>query len=419
MGWQQNRRIQRGKAFFLCLIVGLMFHLFALESPVYADSDKPAVPLQIKARSYALVELESGRVIAEEKSEIPFEPASLTKIMTEYIILREINEGRLSWNESVTISANAASIGESQVYLRKGEKRTVEELFHALAIHSANDATVALSEHVAGSETAFVQRMNETARELGLDNTHFRNSTGLPMWLYPDPPRVDGVHQMSAADVAELTRRLLLDFPEIRQTISQPRYAFRDGEAREMKLTNTNRMLPGLSHFYEGVDGVKTGYTRQAGYCFAGTAEREELRLVSVVMGTKSRNQRFQETAKLLDYGFDQMKWKDVIQHGDPIPGLSKAPVENGLETKVALVAGESLRYPVRKGDEDRLDWDVSLQGELKAPLSAGTVVGEAKFVYDGEVVDGVEPVPVVIANDVEAAGWFRLFFRKIASWFE
>jgi D-alanyl-D-alanine carboxypeptidase (penicillin-binding protein 5/6) len=108
-----------------------------------------------------------------------------------------------------------------------------------------------------------------------------------------------------------------------------------------------------------------------------------------------------------------------VIQHGDPIPGLSKAPVENGLETKVALVAGESLRYPVRKGDEDRLDWDVSLQGELKAPLSAGTVVGEAKFVYDGEVVDGVEPVPVVIANDVEAAGWFRLFFRKIASWFE
>ncbi|MDR6225351.1 D-alanyl-D-alanine carboxypeptidase family protein [Desmospora profundinema] len=406
------------RAALLCFIAGLLLGLWIPGIPVHAMADEPAVPLDIQARSYVLMEMESGRVLADENSDIPYEPASLTKLMTEYVLLRKVEKGELAWDETVTISANAASIGEAQVFLRMGEKRTVEELFHALSIRSANDAAVALAEHVAGSETKFVDLMNQTATELGLTDTHFRNSTGLPMWLYRDPPRVGGKHHMSAADVAELTRRLLLDFPEIRQIISHSRYTFRNGEPREMRLRNTNEMLPGLAHYYEGVDGVKTGYTRKAGYCFAGSAERGDVRLISVVMGTVSHIQRFRETAKLLDHGFDQIEWMDFVQKGDPIPGMAQASVKNGVETEVALAADGNVRYPVRKGEEDHYSWDVSLTGELEAPLRAGTVVGKAKFVYDGEEVDGIEPVPVVVAEDVEAAGWFRLFFRRIANWF-
>lgn len=412
MGWGQMRK-QGEKMLLLCLMIALLWGLWIPAAAGYADASEP---VQIQARSYVLMEMVSGRILVEENSQNAYAPASLTKIMTEYIVLREIKEGRLDWNEQVTISANAASIGEAQVFLRAGEKRTVEDLFHAVSIQSANDASVALAEHIAGSETEFVGMMNETAKELGLTKTHFRNSTGLPMRLYVNPPQVGGEHLMSATDVAELTRHLLHDFPEVRDMISQSRYSFRKGEPREVKLTNTNRMLPGLSHYYEGVDGVKTGFTTKAGYCFAGSAQRDGVQLLAVVMGSSSKNQRFQQTAELLDYGFDQIQLRDWIKKGDSIPTMEMAQVKGGVEPEVALEAGDSLRYPVKKGEEDRYSWEVALDGELRAPLQAGDVVGEARFLYDGKKVDAVDPIPVVIAVDVEEAGWIRLFFRWVTS---
>ncbi|PTM56923.1 D-alanyl-D-alanine carboxypeptidase family protein [Desmospora activa] len=416
MHWGQSKR-QGEKALLLCLIISMFLGLW-MPTTVVAEQDESLDSLQIQSRSYVLLEMESGRIIAGENEQKAYAPASLTKMMTEYVILQEIKESRLDWDETVTVSKNAASIGEAQVFLRKGEKRTVEELFYALSIQSANDAAVALAEHVAGSETAFVGMMNETAKEMGLEKTHFRNSTGLPMWLYVNPPKVGGDHVMSATDVAVLTRRLLHDYPEVQEIISQPRYFFRKGEAREMKLINTNRMLPGLSHYYEGVDGVKTGFTSRAGYCFAGSAQQDGVRLITVVMGSSSKSQRFKETAKLLDYGFEQIQLRNWIKEGDSIPGMNKVQVEDGVETEVALQAEVTLRYPVRKGEEDRYSWAVDLDDELTAPLKTGDVVGKATFLYDGKEVEGVKPISIVVAQDVEAAGWLRLFCRRMIGYF-
>lgn len=417
MRWGQRKRLGE-KALLLCLIISMFVGLWWMPTTVVAAQEQSADSLQIEARSYVLLEMESGRIVAGENDHTAYTPASLTKIMTEYVVLQEIEKGRLDWDEMVTVSKNAASIGEAQVFLREGEKRTVEELFYALSIQSANDAAVALAEHIAGSETAFVGMMNETATKIGLKKTHFRNSTGLPMRLYADPPKVRGDHRMSATDVAVLTRRLLKDYPEVQEIVSQPRYFFRKGEARELKLINTNRMLPGLSHYYEGVDGVKTGFTSKAGYCFAGSAQRDGVRLIAVVMGSSSKNQRFKETAELLDYGFDQIQLRDWIKEGDPIPDMNKGQVKDGVETEVALKADGSLRYPLRKGEEQHYSWAVDLDGELTAPLKAGDVVGKATFLYDGKEVKGVKPLSVVVAQDVEAAGWLRLFCRRMIGLF-
>ncbi|WP_169713640.1 D-alanyl-D-alanine carboxypeptidase family protein [Paludifilum halophilum] len=385
-------------------------------SAVPAEAAEPLPELE--ARSYILMEMDSGLILAEHHAGKSYAPASLTKIMTEYLILEKIDQGQAEWDDPVRVSRNVARIGESQVYLKTGETRTVEELFSAMAIHSANDAAVALAEHFAGSEETFVSWMNRKAKEMGLEQTHFVNCTGLPRHSYPRPPEVKGEHQMSAEDIGRLSRRLLLDYPDVVDKISQPRYTFRPGEKREMVLVNRNRMVPGLSHSYQGIDGLKTGYTREAGYGFAGTAERDGMRFISVVMGTSSKQKRFTETAKLLDYGFDLYEMQKVVQADHAIPGYGKVSVDGGVDPEVGLLAEESLVLPVREGNKEHIRYQVEISGDLQAPLSAGTVVGKAKILYNGKEIPGLEPIPLVIGRDVEKAGWIRLFFRRAGDFF-
>ncbi|MFC4077218.1 D-alanyl-D-alanine carboxypeptidase family protein [Salinithrix halophila] len=403
------------KSVILCCCFCLFFGWFVPTEMAEAAS---TVPVKVEARSYILLEMDSGLVLAEHHSGKPYAPASMTKIMTEYLILERIKQNKVSWKEKVRVSKNAARIGEAQVFLKTGEERTIRELFTAMAVYSANDAAVALTEHIAGSETAFVDLMNRKAAELGLIHTHFTNCTGLPRRSYPDYPDVKGKHQMSAEDIAQLTRRILTDYPEVIETVSLSHYTFRSGEKDERKLINWNRMLPGLSRAYRGLDGFKTGYTREAGYGFSGSAKRHGMRLVSVVMGTNSKVKRFTETQKLLDYGFDHYERKKMIESRVPIPGHRKVPVKHGAETEVPVVAERSLTLPIIRADAGKYRYKVEFPSDLKAPLKAGTVVGKAKILYDGEEIPGLKPVRLIVQKDVDKAGWLTSLFRSVTGWF-
>ncbi|GGA46749.1 D-alanyl-D-alanine carboxypeptidase [Kroppenstedtia guangzhouensis] len=412
VGWKSRVPV----IIILCVLLMSVLSLLPA-GEVFADGPQKA-PLDIQARSYVLMEMETGQVLAGKGEKRPYPPASLTKIMTEYLVLEEVKSGRIRWNDPVKISENAASIGEAQVNLVAGEKRTVEELFHAMAIHSANDAAVALAEYISGSERAFVGKMNKEAKRLGLKETHFINCTGLPRHSYPDPPQVKGEHRMSAKDIARLTRHLLRDHPQVIQTISLPEYIFRQGEKRELILPNSNRMLPGLSHFYDGVDGVKTGYTREAGYTFTGTAKRDDMRLITVVMGTDSKSRRFIETKKLLDFGFQNYRMKPLLKKGKSVPSHSKVALHGGVETEVPVVAAASRALPVRNGEKAPYTLRVDFKSGLEAPIRSGDVVGTARIQLKGKDVPGVPPVPLKAGKDVERAGWWTLFFRSVTEWF-
>ncbi|EGK10178.1 serine-type D-Ala-D-Ala carboxypeptidase [Desmospora sp. 8437] len=399
------------------IVWGVLLSVGSLLSVGEVFAEPQAEPLDIQTRSYVLMEMETGRVLAGKEEKHPYPPASLTKIMTEYLVLEEVKSGRIRWKDEVKISKNAASIGEAQVNLVAGEKRTVEELFHAMAIHSANDASVALAEHISGSERAFVGKMNKEAKRLGLKKSHFINCTGLPSRSYPQPPEVKGEHRMSAEDIARLTRRLLRDHPQVIRTTSLPEYIFRQGEKRELILPNSNRMLPGSPHFYDGVDGVKTGYTREAGYSFTGTARRDGMRLITVVMGTDSKSRRFAETEKLLDFGFQNYGMKTLLKKGKPVPKHGKVALRGGEETEVPVVAGASRALPVRNGEKTPYTIRVEFKSGLEAPIRSGDVVGTARVQLKGKDVSGLPPVPLKAAQDVEEAGWWTLFFRYVTDW--
>jgi D-alanyl-D-alanine carboxypeptidase (penicillin-binding protein 5/6) len=396
----------------------LMAVLFlgTVAAPVPALAAEPFP--EVKAKAHVVMEFETGLVLDGHREDEPLPPASMTKMMTEYLVLEKIRSGEIGWEDRVRISARAAAIDEAQVYLIAGEEWTIRQLFEAMAVYSANDATVALAEHLAGSEETFVKWMNEKAKELKMTNTHFRNSTGLNEASYPNPPKGEGKHVMSARDAANLARRLLLDFPEVKEIIAKPRITFRGRE-----YANWNRMLPGQSQFYRGVDGVKTGYTDEAGYCFAGTAERDGMRLVTVVMGTGSQSARFQETRRLLDAGFENYDLKPLIFEDKPLPGyMERIPVPNGVARDVAIAADRTLVLPVRKDQMKKYTFRVTYTRNVVAPLTAGTPVAEVTVLYDGKKIPGVEPVRLVVRESVEEAGWLRLFFRKlgdaISGWF-
>ncbi|MDN4592535.1 D-alanyl-D-alanine carboxypeptidase family protein [Polycladomyces subterraneus] len=396
----------------------LIFCLLPSLVPAQAASKPP----QVRAASYIVMEFQSGRVLAEKEADVPRPPASMTKMMVEYIVMEKVRRGELHWEDQVTVSKHAAGVNEAQVNLVPGEKRTVLELFTAMAVYSANDATVALAEKIGGSEEAFVGLMNRKARELGMSHTHFHNATGLDNYFYADPPNVPGSHVMSARDCALLARRLLKDHPEVTKIISQPRIVFRKGEPRQQRLTNWNLMLPGLRFYYPGVDGLKTGHTRNAGYCFTGTAVKNGMRLITVVMDTPAESTRFTVTKQLLDYGFSQFTLKTFLSGGQVIPGYERVPVTDGVVPKIPLVTDRPVAIPIEKGQENRYTLHVDYIKKLEAPLRAGEVVGTLRILYDGKEIKNLDPIPVRVLQDVEKASWWDLFFRKIgeevSGWF-
>ncbi|MBU8715947.1 D-alanyl-D-alanine carboxypeptidase family protein [Brevibacillus parabrevis] len=413
------------------LILSLAVFATAIGGAATKADAAPAADLQLAAKSAILLEASTGKILYSMNPDASLPPASMSKMMAEYLVQEAIKEKKISWDEKVPVSEYAFYVARisdtSGVYLNLGESFTVRELYNAMAVVSANDATVLLAEKIAGSEANFVQMMNKKAAEFGMKNTSFVTSSGLPAnELGPYSVKTDQVENlMSARDSAILARNLIRDFPEALEVSKIPRFTFRPGSKNELKMANNNWMLPDLPNYYQGVDGLKTGYTQAAGNCFTGTAVRDNMRLISVVMGTDSKTKRFVETKKLYDYGFSNFKLTKQLDKNASVKGFETAPVKNGVELTVPAVTGSEVNVLTKIGGEAKFTPTVTFQ-DLNAPIKQGQVIGKLVLKEEGaKDTDYLQPedaakagVDVVASQEVEEASWIRLFFRSIIQFF-
>ncbi len=367
---------------------GLFFLLLlALLLPCTAQ----AVDLELDAPAALLMEKETGEVLFAQNEHEPMEPASVTKVMTLLLTMEAIDRGAIHYDDVVTVSAYAASMGGSNVFLAEGEQITVEDLLKAVCVASGNDAAVALGEHVSGVTELFVTEMNNRAKELGMQDTHFVNCTGLP---------AEG-HVTSAWDIAIMSRELILHHPDIRRFTTIWMDSLRGGE---FQLANTNKLI----RFYDGATGLKTGSTSSAGFCISATAERDGMELIAVVLKGTTSQQRFEDAKTLLNYGFSTYALHRIDAES-PLPPL---PVELGAADTVAVrlpEEGRTLLLP--KGDVANLTQEVTLPPSVAAPVSAGQTVG-ALTVRSGE--ETLLEIPLLAAEPVPRLRWSDLLVRML-----
>jgi serine-type D-Ala-D-Ala carboxypeptidase (penicillin-binding protein 5/6) len=393
--------------------------------------------LGLNAEAAILIDAETGAILYEKNADVVLGVASMSKMMTEYLVLEAIKDGSISWDQKVMISEyihnlSSPNMGLSNVGLTQGEQYTVKELYEAMAIFSANAATSALAEVVGGTEKGFVELMNKKAEELKLGEYKFVNSSGLNNSdLLGNHPagNPDDENVMSAKATARLAYHLLNDFPEVIDTASKPVLKFRDG--RDYK--NFNYMLPGLVFEYPGVDGLKTGSTDFAGFGFTATAKKGDNRFITVVMKTSSKEERFTETRKLLDYAFGNYTKEEIVAKGAEIKGHKTLPVTKGKEDSVQIESADSIELAIKKGEEKNFKPVLKLdnkklndEGELTAPIKKGDKVGTLTVQpKEGEPIeflteDGVKTVTVdvIASEDVEKANWFVLSMRAVGGFF-
>lgn len=346
---------------------------------------------------------DTGQVLVEKNADKQVEPASITKIMTMLLALEAVERGESDLSDKIYVSPEAEAIGGSQVWLRAGEVFTLEQLLKAVAIQSANDAAYAVAEHVAGSVPAFVRQMNRRAQELGMDNTHFANVHGLP---------AENGEQPSLTTVNDITKmsRAILRYPVVLEWTSTWTEVFRASNPQTI-LHNTNNLL----RDYPGVDGLKTGHTNSAGYCLVATATRDDLRLISVVMGANTDLVRRRESRRLFDYGFKGFVSQRLVASQTVV---GEAMVKNGSPERIKVVALQDLDALVEKGSTGSWQLDIELKPDLAAPLAAGEVIGHLTGTMDGMVL-GQVPVTtqenVKVANGfVKAWRWLRDFARSL-----
>ena len=344
---------------------------------VPAVSAQESSGLALSCASSILMEKETGTILYEQDAHAKLEPASVTKIMTLLLVMEAVDSGQIALEDTVTVSAYAAGMGGSQVYLKEGEQMTVSEMIKCVTVVSGNDCAVALAEHVAGSETAFVTRMNERARELGMEDTNFLNCTGLP---------ADG-HITSAYDIALMSRELILNHPSIRDYTTIWMDSIRDGT---FGLTNTNRLV----RFYPGTTGLKTGSTDSALYCMSATAERDGMELIAVIMKAPTTAQRFEDAKKLLDYGFANYALVNVY----PEAPLAPVDVLLGTTAQVQPQLQRSCKILVSKGEASQLTTQLTIAQDVEAPVEEGQTLGQLE-VYVGEQL--WDTIPIVAAQGV------------------
>ena len=350
-------------------------------------------PPQLAARSFILVDQGSGRVLAALEPDSRQEPASLTKLMTAYAVFKALKEGRIKLDDAVTISEHAWKMEGSKMFVEVGKQVSVENLIQGMIVQSGNDATVALAEHVAGTEATFVQMMNSYAKQLGMNGSHFTNSAGMP----------DPEHYITARDAATLAMAIVREFPDDYKWYSQREFTWNG-------ITQQNRN--GLLWRDPTVDGVKTGHTETAGYCLIASAKRDGMRLVSVVLGTDSMKAREDASAALLNYGFNFYESKLVYGARTP---LTQVKVWKGAATQVGLVLADDLYVTGQRGHTGSVKAEFELPDALVAPLSAGRPVGKAKIVVDGAVIATHDLYP---QQDVAAGGLFRRAWDTVRLWF-
>ena len=358
----------------------------ALLSGSAAAAEQPADAPQVEAKAAILMEQETGEVLCQQNAHDKLEPASVTKIMTLLLVMEAIDGGQLSTGDTVTVSAHAASMGGSQVYLKEGEQMTVDDLLKAVAVVSGNDAAVALAEHIAGSEEAFVSRMNQRAAELGMEDTTFLNCTGLPA----------AGHLTSAYDIA-LMSRALLSHPDIRQYTTIWMDSIRGGQ---FQLSNTNRLV----RFYPGCTGLKTGSTDSAGYCLSASAERDGLSLIAVVLGSETSAKRFTAAETLLNYGFANYTLIDALA-GQALP-----PVEVllGAERWVQPVLQGPGKGVVRRSQLDSVTTELRLAENVEAPVEQDQVLGEVTVLVNGQPLASLPLTAQTAVERLTIPGVFR-----------
>ena len=348
-----------------------------------------AVELNVAGKSALLMDIATGTVLYESNAHEKLAPASVTKVMTMLLIMEAIDGGKIGWDDTVTASEAAAAKGGSQIYLKVGETMSVSDMVKSIAVSSANDCACAMAEHIAGSESAFVELMNSRAKELGMNDTNFVNCTGL------DDGENASQHRTSAYDIALMSRQLLKYHPDITKFTTIWMDTVRGGA---FGLANTNKLI----RFYDGATGLKTGFTSGAGYCLSASAEREGLGLIAVVMGCKTSQERFAACKSMLDYGF-----ANFALISPALPENAAVPVKLGKRDTVRAIPGEAAELLVDKAQRNNISTDVKLDAEVTAPVSQGQRLGTLT-VRAGEQI--LAEVPLVAAEGVARKGWGDLF---------
>ena len=370
------------KKFMLFLIL-----LFVFITPISAED------LTLNAKSSILIEASTGKILYEKNKDERYAPASMTKMMSLVIIMDNIYNGNLRLDEMIKTSKNASGMGGSQIFLKEGEEMSVDDMLKGITIGSANDATVALAERIAGSEEAFVKIMNEYAKKLGLKNTHFKNCTGLD----------ENDHYSSAYDMSVIARELvkhekILNYSSIYETY------LRSDTDNKFWLVNTNKLV----RFYKGVDGLKTGYTDTAGYCLTATINKDNMRVIAVVMGEDSSTTRNSEVSRLLDYAYNLYK-KDTYITKEEV--LGDAKVEKGNVEYANIVTVDDISI-INKKEYKRgeIKFELDLK-YLKAPIKKGDVVGKIKVIENGNIISEAD---VTVDKNIDKAGYFTMFIRNL-----
>lgn len=412
----------------MTILIGLLSMLLAAGA---ASAAAAPANLQLEGKAAFLMDAGTGQVLYQQNPDQALPPASMAKMMTEYLVEKAVASGQIKWEDVVTVKDNAAKQIGSRVFLAAGDQHTVKELYVAMAVASANDATVQLAEYVAGSEEEFVKLMNDTAQQLGMKNTRFINSTGLDRADMPkeyQPTSIDGETLMSARDSAILAYHIIKEVPQFLEIAKIPSLKFRERDTAETPNWNwmieSNKDIPNFKRFaYPGVDGLKTGHTTNAGNCFTGTSLRNGTRLIAVVMsvpGGLRDGKRFLETAKLFDYGFNSFEKKTVVQ-GKTAPADNAAlPVKKGKHKQVNVVTSQDISILAPKGSTVEITESTIQNDALVAPIKKGDKVGTMTVKYNDPATG--EPktanVDLLADEDVNKASWWRLLFRAIGEFF-
>ncbi|MBR0600004.1 D-alanyl-D-alanine carboxypeptidase family protein [Sinanaerobacter chloroacetimidivorans] len=358
-----------------------------------------AIGMTVDAKSAILIDAESGTVLFEQNSHDRLPPASVTKVMTMLLIMEAVDRGQISLQDKVTISEKAASMGGSQMYMEPGEQHELETLMKGIAIASANDACVSAAEFHSGTVDIFVENMNKRAAELGMKDTNFVNTNGLPV----------ANHYTSAYDIALMSKELYKHKKTqewFNTWMTNITVGLPGKKQTELGLTNTNRMIK----IYPGANGIKTGFTQEAGYCLSASATKGDLTLIAVIMGSPASNVRFAETSKMLDYGFANYDAVKLAEKGEP---MGTVMIEKGSPNMVNAVTPENISILVKKGEKDGIRGDLVFDDSIYAPIAKGDQIGEI-IVYKNDQEMG--RYPVVAEENVEKASLLELYIRMIKS---
>nr|WP_087945491.1 serine hydrolase [Paenisporosarcina sp. TG20] len=430
------------KALVRWLLLPILMVSMVVTQPVSTDAEES---LNLLVDSAILIDADTGKILYEQNADTAVGIASMTKMMTEYLLFEAIENGQITWDQKYSMTDFTYKISQdrrlSNVPLRQDGSYSIEELYEAMAIYSANAATMAIAETIAGTETEFVKMMNKKAEELGLVDYKFVNSTGLNnsdlQGMHPQGTGEDDENVMPAKSVAKLAYHLLKDYPQVLETTSIPSKVFREGTSDAIKMDNWNFMLPGFVYEYKNakVDGLKTGTTNFAGHCFTGTAEKDGLRVIAVVTkavdsnGVGSYKARFDATSALFNYGFSQFSKEEIVPSGFEFKDQKHISVIKGKEDQVGITVKEPIEMVIKTSEKELytpklvLNEDKVIEGSLEAEIEKDEVIGHVELVKSegtdyGYITGKTKSSEVVTTEAVERASWFSLGLQGIGHFF-